>query len=98
MPGALAGGAAPGAARRPAGLRARVCAGDGPRAGHKREWTRGGGGRGAAAPPKGPRPPSGLYVSAPGGAASARRPGPPLPPPGRRAGEPCGGEGSRGLP
>lgn len=88
--------AAPGAARRPAGRRARVCAGDGPRAGHKREWTRGGGGRGAAAPPKGPPAAERPLRQRPGW----RRLRPPAwaaaPAAGRRAGD--SGEGGPGYP
>ncbi|XP_045879114.1 collagen alpha-1(I) chain-like isoform X4 [Meles meles] len=62
------------------GRRARVCAGPG-----RARDTKGNGRAGAAGGEprphrRDPRPPSGLYVSAPGGAASARRPGPPLPP------------------
>ena len=96
--------AAPGAARWPAGRRARVCAGDGPRAGHKREWTRGGGGRRAAAPPKGPPAAERPLRQRPGW----RRLRPPAwaaaPAAGRRAGDrgeggpgyPAGGEGGPG--
>ncbi|XP_032162407.1 collagen alpha-1(VII) chain-like [Mustela erminea] len=88
------------------GRRARVCAGPG-----RARDTKGNGRAGAAGGEprphrRDPRPPSGLYVSAPGGAASARRPGPPLPPreggPGtagrRRAGGPAGEKVGRGTP
>lgn len=88
--------AAPGAARRPAGRRARVCRGSGPRGTQKGGWTRGAAGGEPRPHRRDPRPPSGLYVSAPGGAASARQPGPPAP--AAEGGPGTAGEGGPGTP